>query len=88
VSLGTEYFASVRGFHKALHALVNGGANATFKNSKGEDPSCLATGMTKEFLINPLISDLEALVRGQVDTEHVVETATVGLFVIIGTKWV
>jgi ankyrin repeat protein len=65
------HFASVRGFHKALRALVNGGANATLKNSKGEDPSCLATGMTKEFLINPLISDLEALVRGQVDTEHV-----------------
>ena len=65
------HFASVRGFHKALQALVNGGANATIKNSKGEDPSALATGMTKEFLDNPLISDLDALVRGQIDTVHV-----------------
>lgn len=65
------HFASVRGFHKALQALVNGGANATLQNAKGEDPSALATGKTKEFLDNPLVSDLEALVLGHIDTAHV-----------------
>ena len=65
------HFASARGFLKALKALVNGSANATLKNSKGEDPSSLATGITKEFLVNPLVSDIEAWVQGQVDTAHV-----------------
>ena len=46
------HFASVRGFHKALKALVNGGANATIKNAKGEDPSVLATGTAGTGYIN------------------------------------
>jgi len=59
------HFACMRGFPRVVRALVQGGANATLKNAKAEAPSDLATCQTKKFLDNPVMADLDALVRGK-----------------------